>query len=328
MQPYTVQKGDTLNAIAQKAGYTNYKEAGLTSKSGNPDMIFPGETYNLSPKGTYVNNVASSGTQFTTPFGAGTQFTTPSGAGYNTATGVTTPPPVDQNPPTPEDPFSTYLKSLEQPTEVTEATKYVNSLITQGKQDQEKALSMGETTGFATGEAARVGRQNAITLDAAARGLDALIASNASKKEIAKARFDYEKAKIDAAKTDNKGFELSPGQKRYEYDPKTGGYKEVASVASAPKSEDKVTAAEAKANAYSALNQFMQPGKKVSGVPVLDPEGYLTAEGFKKLMTAAKEDGISRKEFIAEYASYIGNVNSNFAGYGLTPAEIKTLGGI
>lgn len=90
----------------------------------------------------------------------------------------------------------------------------------------------------------------------------------------------------------------------------------------------KPTTQEVKDNAYTVLNQFMTPGKRVGNVPVLDPEGYLTAEAFKQLVSAAKEEGISRKEFIAEYASYIGNVNSNFAGYGLTPAEIKLLGGI
>ena len=225
--------------------------------------------------------------------------------------------------------FSTYLKSLEQPAEVTEATKYVNNLITQGKLDQEKALGMGETLGFATGEAARVGRQNAITLDAAARGLDALIASNASKKEIAKARYDYEQARLKAETDKNKPFELSEGQSRYEYDPKTNSYVKVASVAKtyAPDSGEKLTVGEKKANAYTDLNRFMVPGAKVNGVPVLDPEGFLTAKAFNALVTAAKEEGISRKEFIQEYASYIGNVNSNFQGYGLTPAEIKMLGG-
>lgn len=39
-----VKKGDTLNALAQKAGYKNYKEAGATGfRSGNPDRIYEGE---------------------------------------------------------------------------------------------------------------------------------------------------------------------------------------------------------------------------------------------------------------------------------------------
>jgi len=185
------------------------------------------------------------------------------------------------NVPAPEDPFSAYLKSLEQSTEITEATKYVNNLITQGKQDQETALNRGETLGFATGEAARVGRQNALTLEAASRGLDALVASNASKKEIAKARYDYEKAKIEAAKADKKtGFELSPGQKRYEFDPKTGAYKEVASVAPAPKDTSK---ADQKAQLSTDVNEAVdQLGKivKAKGFRGVSPDDYNTMRAY------------------------------------------------
>jgi hypothetical protein len=39
----TVKKGDTLNSIAQANGYKNYKDAGYTAPSGNPDLIRPGE---------------------------------------------------------------------------------------------------------------------------------------------------------------------------------------------------------------------------------------------------------------------------------------------
>jgi hypothetical protein len=46
---YTVQKGDTLNKIAQRHGFENYKKAGIESvPSGNFDMIRPGETVTLA----------------------------------------------------------------------------------------------------------------------------------------------------------------------------------------------------------------------------------------------------------------------------------------
>lgn len=42
---YVVKKGDTLNSIAKGLGFKNYKEAGLTGyRSGDPNLIFPGET--------------------------------------------------------------------------------------------------------------------------------------------------------------------------------------------------------------------------------------------------------------------------------------------
>lgn len=52
---YTVKKGDTLNAIAQRYGFKNYKEAGITGyKSGNADRIFEGEVLTIGgvPKST------------------------------------------------------------------------------------------------------------------------------------------------------------------------------------------------------------------------------------------------------------------------------------
>jgi len=48
---YTVQKGDTLNAISAKYGFKNYKEAGITGyKSGNPDLIYAGEVLTIGGK--------------------------------------------------------------------------------------------------------------------------------------------------------------------------------------------------------------------------------------------------------------------------------------
>lgn len=46
-----------------------------------------------------------------------------------------------------------------------------------------------------------------------------------------KARYDYEQAKISETSKANPAFELSPGQERYTYDPKTGGYVKTASAA-------------------------------------------------------------------------------------------------
>lgn len=89
----------------------------------------------------------------------------------------------------------------------------------------------------------------------------------------------------------------------------------------------KLTTAEIKANAYSTINRFLQPGAMVGPTPVLSPEGYLTWDGFKRLLNAAKEDGITRKEFIAEYSSYINPSDNTIEKYGLTAAELKAIRG-
>jgi hypothetical protein len=54
-QTYTVKQGDTLNGIAQGMGYKNYQEAGFAMpKSGNYDLIMPGETLNYSGKNNLI----------------------------------------------------------------------------------------------------------------------------------------------------------------------------------------------------------------------------------------------------------------------------------
>ncbi len=111
--------------------------------------------------------------------------------------------------------FNQYIDSLKPSNEETGATKYLNDLVLQGKRDQEKALASGETTGFATGEAARVNRENAFGIDAATNAVNSFTASREANANIAKARADYEKSILPDKSTDT-GFSLSPGQKRYD----------------------------------------------------------------------------------------------------------------
>jgi hypothetical protein len=123
------------------------------------------------------------------------------------------------NAPTPtaaDDAFEAYLASLRPSSETTAARQFLGNLTTQGQLDQEKALSMGETRGFATGEAGRVARQNAILQGGAAANLQALAALDANRQNISQARYEFERQKLlDAAKTEP-GFELSPGQSRFD----------------------------------------------------------------------------------------------------------------
>lgn len=87
------------------------------------------------------------------------------------------------------------------------------------------------------------------------------------------------------------------------------------------------SAADRKSGVISALNSvFSDPSKKDSnGMPYVDQNGYIIPEQFKKLMKAAAEDGIDRKQFIDLYGDQI--YVENASAYGLRPAEIKLLGG-
>ena len=126
--------------------------------------------------------------------------------------------------------LETYLKSLTASPELTTATKRLGEMDTQAQLDYEKALEMGDTLGFARGEAGLTARQNAILRGGQAATVEAYAALDAQKGKISKARYEYEKSKLD----ENKPFELSPGQERYEYNPQTGEYEKIASV---PKDE-------------------------------------------------------------------------------------------
>lgn len=298
-------------------------------------------------------------------------MTTPSGVpvtgdpatfnGGNAANGGSAQTPAAQ----PEDPYRTafdkYLSSLEVSPEQKAASDYLNSLITQGKADNEKALGMGETLGFATGEAGRVGRQNSMAIDAAARNLEAQNGFASSKSAIAKARADFE-ATIYKNKQDDSTFDLSPGQVRYALNPKTGKYEQIASVdkqrdtstvniAGRYKLVDNQTGevikdlgvsgdlpsgnggggtlAERQANSYSKIDSLLSPGvTDESGTPYLAPDGTLTYQGFNTLVEAARSAGISRKAFLAEYGPYLQvGVDGKYNGYGLTQAEINALKG-
>ncbi len=85
------------------------------------------------------------------------------------------------------------------------------------------------------------------------------------------------------------------------------------------------TLAEKKDQAYAGINQLLVPGAAYNGIPFIDSDGYLTVQGFKTLVNEAATDGISRSDFVKQYATYISPYNPK--NYGLTAAEIKSLTG-
>lgn len=189
------------------------------------------------------------------------------------------------------------------------------------------------------------------------------IAQDASTRatQAALERVKFEKDRLGKTPED---FNLSPGQTRYTYDPATGSYKEVASIASkepaGPASVQEYeyavsqgykgsfsdyqnedanrkaratgtggTLAERLASSYAKIDSLLQPGRRIDdGVPVLDARGYLTKVGFDRIMAAAREEGITRKNFLAEYANFLfpGDAG-DYAAYGITGAEAKAIRG-
>lgn len=230
MATYTVKQGDTLNAIANQYGYTNYKDAGLVAKSGNPDLIRPGETFSInqaatSPKSTYVAGAAASTPQ--------------------------TPAPEAPQTPAPEaNPFSAYSEYLRKSTESSLDTPEIIA----AREANNNAINASESQALASRkayediihtpgglksgalESGSVSNRNnsyiaanlGLVENATGRTLSARLAEQSAKQKYYQSQAELNKptelgnnyynpatGKIVATKP-GAGFELSPGQARYD----------------------------------------------------------------------------------------------------------------
>lgn len=291
---------DQASRVKMGEGYGISGIQGSNNAAGNTMLL------------NYLRNNRETGSA---PLGS-TGGTTPSGAVVDASGKLQSGP---TNTLTDEDSaFSDYLKSLTSTPEDEAATSYLNNLTTQSKLDYEKALQSGETLGFATGEAGRVDRQNAILLEGAARNVEARGTLAGNRSTIAKARLDYETGKLTRAAEAKKAsikapFELSPGQERYEYDPITGKPIKVASVPPTPKKDKKLTEGEKRKIMTDDVNEAVrQLGQIVKvkgfrGVSIDDyneMRAYLQKEygyeGVKELDSAMEVLGLSVDKKFAE----------------------------
>ena len=124
--------------------------------------------------------------------------------------------------------FQAYLDSLTETDEEKGAREYVSKLLNDSKAAHEKALQSGETMGYAQGEAARVKRNNDLTIESASDAYDVLKTGAEKKRGVAKLRYDYTAEQRKKMEEQNKPFELSEGQSRYVYNPEKKGYEAVA----------------------------------------------------------------------------------------------------
>lgn len=89
------------------------------------------------------------------------------------------------------------------------------------------------------------------------------------------------------------------------------------------------TAQEDKASAFGMINKLVTPSstgpiKDPNGVPYTDANGFFTPVGFKNIVSAAAEDGLTRADILAEYPGMF--AKGGASAYGLTPTEAATIG--
>lgn len=153
-----------------------------------------------TPKDAYINSQTGT-TATTAPSTA--PVTTTTGVNPNAAyQGNTISAPIDTSSPQYQyqQAFNAYLQSL-QPTDAeTAATNALNAQTLQSQKDNEDALDKpGQTLGFATGEAARVAKNNAFQTDALTNTVNALTGARTARTTATQAQLDFEKGLYDDA---------------------------------------------------------------------------------------------------------------------------------
>lgn len=109
------------------------------------------------------------------------------------------------------------------------------------KQQSDALYATGDTLAGADRERTNIARNNAFSIGSEANRLNALTGAYGARTDAAKARADFEKGlyetdyatakdERDYQREQQKPFELGEGQARFEIDPKTGQYKQVASM--------------------------------------------------------------------------------------------------
>lgn len=231
-------------------------------------------------KADYISSVAStspgvytSATPNPVPITGNT--TTPSGATVNADTGNLVKAPVADPKAAYTAAYEAYIRSLMPSDSENTASKYLSDLVLQSKKDQEEALNRGETLGFASGEAARVNKNNQFAIDAASNAVNSFTSNRNAMSDAAKARVEFEKSLLGDTK-DNAGFTLGSGQTRYEYDPETGQYKAVGSVPRAPTAPKNPQVFGSADTGYYTLNED-GTATPIGLKPAVDWEDYLKA---------------------------------------------------
>lgn len=312
------------------------------SNSAATTPVTPKSTYIASQTAPAAPAAPATPAPVTSPSTA--PVVTPGNVNPNAAyQGIATPGNVDTSSPAYQysQAFQTYLQSL-QPTDAeTTAEKALSDQQLQASKNQDTALEKpGQTLAFASGEAARVARNDAYQTDADSNTVNALTAARTARTTAASAGLDFEKSQ----QPSNSNFQLSPGETEYGPDGKpiatapgsvapkvigdsTSGYFTVGNDGTVTPllgaTPPKLTAAQTSQQAYGQINQLLSMSDS-NGVPYVDSNGYFTPQGFKSIVENAAEDGLTRAEILAQYGSLI--YGPAASKYGLTPKEMTDLG--
>lgn len=342
VNPKAAYTSSLVSSTAKPATSGGGSQAPVTPPGGNASATAP-----ATPKSTFVDSQVNTPSTATPTPSNSTAPTTPVNPDYNLqfpGAGATPPGNVDTTSPQYQynQAFQTYLQSLQPSQAETDAEKALADQTLQASKDQETALTRpGETSGFASGEAARVAHNNAFQTDALSNTVNALTGARTARTTAAQAGLDFEKSQ----QPDNSSFNLPAGETRYDSKgnviatapaapaaPKvigdsTSGYYTVGNdgtltplLGASPKS---LTDAQTKQNAYGQINQLLGMTDS-KGVPYVDNNGFFTPEGFKSIVENAAEDGLTRADIIAQYGNLI--YGPSASKYGLTPKEISDLG--
>lgn len=190
----------------------------VSSSGGNSAATTP-----VTPKSAYVNSQTGS-TGTTAPSTAPSP--TPSNVNLNAAyQGNTISAPIDQNSPQYQynQAFNAYLQSLSPSDAETSAEKALSAQQLQSQKDNETALDKpGQTLGFATGEAARVAKNNAFQTDALSNTLNSLTGARTARTTATQAQLNFQKGLYDDATAAAKPDYTSVSAGSTVFDNKTG----------------------------------------------------------------------------------------------------------
>lgn len=240
-----------------------------------------------------------------------------------------------------------YLKTLTPSDEENTVQKQLATLQQSQYLSHQGLEGQAIATPFITGQEAAVDKglnqqQQTLTSQLAAAQKQRQSAMDVSKAALDYQISPYQQAQLDATKANNtnsqvnneqqlllnaqkqladmqKPTEVSPGATLV--NPQTN--QPVYTAPTAKSQNPTLTAAETQQKSFSTINQLLGT-KNSQGMPYTDTSGYLTAQGFKDLISAATSDGIKRADFLKNYG-YLLSPNY-LQGYNLTPADKKLLG--